>query len=83
MKSKKSVELTFSAMAVAALVLAVVVVAVLLLTKSASRLSTAVNSCEQNGGKCSVASDCSNNQLNYDCPKGSNKICCANSIGFT
>ena len=82
MKSKKSVELTLSTMVIAALVLGVVVVSVYFLINSTSRFSTAVNSCGQNGGQCVSSADCSNTRLNYDCPKNSNKICCANSVGF-
>lgn len=80
MKFKKSVELTLTTIAVAALVLLVIVVSVILLTGGSQRFAKTINSCETNGGECVGASECKNPTLNFECTKP--KVCCSPRIGL-
>ncbi len=80
MSSKKGMEMTLGTLAIAAIVLVVVVVSVVMITRSSSKFNQAINSCEQNGGKCTLRSDCDSAELNYECKTP--RICCSRSSDF-
>ena len=85
MKQKKGSEMIFSPIMAAVIVLLVIAVSAYIFIKQSGKFNVSLNSCEQNGGECTIPSECDAGQLNYDCTKkdGSiNKVCCAKKRGF-
>ena len=80
MKSKKSIDLAFTAIAVAAMVLIVIIVSVTIFTTGSQKFAKTTNSCENNGGQCISSTECESTPLNFECQK--DKVCCAPKTGF-
>ena len=84
-KQKKGSEMIFSPIMAAVIVLLVIAVSAYIFLKQSGKLNVSLNSCEQNGGECTIPSECDTGQLSYDCPKKggtANKVCCAKKRGF-